>query len=72
MFFAQTSLDARTVHGLIMSKNTPATRPSQTSQLFGELASLVHLRLCLLRIFTGELVSPYFQHCLTFFIDILK
>ena len=43
----------------IMSENTPAIRSPQTPQLFGELASLVRLRLGLLGIFTGELVSPY-------------
>ena len=48
----------------IMSEDTPSTRPPQTSQLFGELASLVHLRLSLLGIFTGEFVSPYFHYWL--------
>ena len=56
----------------IMSGNTPVTRPSQTSQMFGELASLVFLRLGLLGIFTGKLVSLYFKHCITFFIHIFK
>ena len=55
----------------ILSQNTLATRPPQTSELFTELASLVRLRLGLLVIFSGELVSPFFQHCFTFFIHIL-
>ena len=48
-----------------------STRPPQTSELFGELAPLVRLRLGLLVVFTGEFVSPYFHYCITF-IHILK
>ena len=36
------------------------------------LASLAHLRLGLLGIFTGELFSSKFHYCITYFIHILK
>ena len=45
MFFTQTSLGARTDMVLRYVWNTPATRPTQTFQLFGEHTSLVLLRL---------------------------
>ena len=72
MFFSsQTNLGAHTVHSLTLCLGTPLPQaPSQTSQLFGELALLIHLRLGLLGIFTSELVSPYFQHCMTFIHDL--
>ena len=81
MFFAQTSLGARTVHGLILclGKLLPSAPPPppippyfQISKLFDELASLSRPRFGLLGIFTDELVSPYFHDYITFFIHILK
>ena len=62
MFFVQTSLGPCTVHGLTLRLGTPLPPIHQTSQLFGEFASFVHLRHALLGIFTGGLFSPYFQH----------
>ena len=48
MFFAQTSLGAHIgTQSHILSRNSPATRPPQTSQLFGELAlSFAYASVC--------------------------
>ena len=75
MFFAQTRLGARTVHGLTLCLGTPlpsAPPPLQISKLFDERASLSRSRFGLVGIFTDELVSPYFHDYITFFIHILK
>ena len=64
MFFTQTSLGARTDMVSRYVWNTPATRPTQTFQLFGEHTSLVLPRLGFLGIFAGEPVSPYFHYSL--------
>ena len=74
MFFAQTRLGARTVHGLTLYLGTPlpSAPPLQITKLFDERASLSRPRFGLVGIFTDELVSPYFHDYITFFIHILK
>ena len=68
MFFFKNQFGCHTVHGRTLRLRTPLPpTPFKPSNCLANL-----LRLGLLGIYTGELVSPYFDYCITFFIHILK